>query len=421
MVSYLGYFSWSFILALIAWPIFSAILTLPILALMYHRYHRVRMLAALGAYVSVLYMLGLVAFTMYPMPDDPQMYCATHHLRPQLNVFRFISDLQMGGLYGLLQLLMNIALFVPFGFMVTRWWRWRWWAVIPAGFLVSMTIEFTQLTGFWGIYPCAYRQFDVNDMMTNTIGTIIGYGIAQAFTALVPVQEVDEDHINTHPGLVHRAVSYAIDWLLMLLVSYPLALTIILLFHRWARPLPDGSFAFLGLTWRIGALDHAMPVFFAIAFAIMQVWIPITHRGQTLGGMFTHMTLETAHRTGWRRTVFYVIRTALLFAMIFANEIQVPNLSFIGLVLVVFWFVLRKRMPWDLVPAQEIEVSPVMESRTEGLPVEGSMNQELLIEDAANKEMPANNGSDSIGSVAHNAAEGSSEENSALTKYSENQ
>ena len=107
--------------------------------------------------------------------------------------------------------------------------------------------------------------------------------------------------------------------------------------------------------------------------------------------------------------------------MIFANEIQVPNLSFIGLVLVVFWFVLRKRMPWDLVPAQEIEVSPVMESRTEGLPVEGSMNQELLIEDAANKEMPANNGSDSIGSVAHNAAEGSSEENSALTKYSENQ
>lgn len=65
--------------------------------------------------------------------------------------------------------------------MFTRWLRWRWWAVLIGGFAVSLFIESSQLSGFWGLYPCAYRQFDVNDLMTNTLGamvvlTIIGFG-----------------------------------------------------------------------------------------------------------------------------------------------------------------------------------------------------------------------------------------------------
>ena len=42
------------------------------------------------------------------------------------------------------------------------------------GFAVSLFIELTQFTGVWGIYPCAYRVFDVDDLVTNTLGALAG-------------------------------------------------------------------------------------------------------------------------------------------------------------------------------------------------------------------------------------------------------
>lgn len=39
-------------------------------------------------------------------------------------------------------------------------------------------IELTQLTGVWGTCSCAYRVFDVDDLLTNTVGTMIGSGLA---------------------------------------------------------------------------------------------------------------------------------------------------------------------------------------------------------------------------------------------------
>jgi hypothetical protein len=61
MLTYLGYFSTSFVIAVIAWPFVSVVLTLPILAGMYHRHHRLRFGAVLAAYLVVLYLLGLAA------------------------------------------------------------------------------------------------------------------------------------------------------------------------------------------------------------------------------------------------------------------------------------------------------------------------------------------------------------------------
>ena len=178
VLRYLGLFSDSFTLAIILWPFASAVLTLPILAMLYHKDHRLRLAAGLSAYLAVLYALGLVAFTLYPMPDDPVRFCATHHLLPQLDLLKFIQDAQTG-LYGVLQLVMNVVFFMPMGFMLCRWAGWRFWVALPFSFGCSVLIETSQLTGFWGLYPCAYRQFDVDDMLTNTLGAVIGFVIAK--------------------------------------------------------------------------------------------------------------------------------------------------------------------------------------------------------------------------------------------------
>ena len=47
------------------------------------------------------------------------------------------------------------------------------------GFGLSLTVELTQLTGLWGLYPCPYRQFDVDDLILNTTGVALGFAVVR--------------------------------------------------------------------------------------------------------------------------------------------------------------------------------------------------------------------------------------------------
>lgn len=361
MLSYLGYFSTSFIIAMLVWPLASAMLTLPILAGLYHRYHRLRFLSVAASYLSVLYVLGLVAFTLYPMPDDPQAFCAAHtgDYAPQLDVWRFVSDLRYGGLPGVLQLAMNIVFFIPLGFILTRWLRWRWWIVAPAGFLVSLGIETSQLTGFWGLYPCAYRQFDVDDLLTNTMGAVAGIAAAKIVGLVVPQAAVpDADSINTRPGIIHRAVTFIIDMIFVALLYFPLTLGVVFGFHAIATPMSDGSFRLFGpITLGVDWMNAVAPVGASIAFLLFELLIPALHHGQTLAGMFTHMTIETRRRQGLARVAFYAVRTVVLGSLSIMGIAGVTNLAARGLSYCMWGFlalgvfgVVFRRMPWDFIP-----------------------------------------------------------------------
>ena len=241
VLRYLGLFSDSFTLAIILWPFASAVLTLPILAMLYHKDHRLRLGAGLSAYLAVLYALGLVAFTLYPMPDDPVRFCATHHLLPQLDLLKFIQDAQTG-LYGVLQLVMNVVFFMPMGFMLCRWAGWRFWVALPFSFGCSVFIETSQLTGFWGLYPCAYRQFDVDDMLTNTLGAVIGFGIAKLIGLVWPKKQIEAGGVVTRPGFVHRAVALIIDVILMQICVFTISIAFMYAFYKLALPLNNGRF-----------------------------------------------------------------------------------------------------------------------------------------------------------------------------------
>ena len=75
----------------------------------------------------------------------------------------------------LIQLALNAALFVPFGFLVPVLWRElrSWGTVTGAGFLTSLLIECIQL--------CSFRATDVDDLIMNTLGTFVGYLLAWIF------------------------------------------------------------------------------------------------------------------------------------------------------------------------------------------------------------------------------------------------
>lgn len=70
---------------------------------------------------------------------------------------------------------LNMLLFVPFGFLLPVIWK-KFQAVqntVLSGFLLSLAIEVSQLLTF--------RLTDVDDLITNTLGTAAGYYVAQRF------------------------------------------------------------------------------------------------------------------------------------------------------------------------------------------------------------------------------------------------
>src|SRR5690606_30626281 len=89
----------------------------------------------------------------------------------------------------ILQLALNVVLFVPLGFLLRTMYRKGIAVATLAGFLLSLFIEFTQLTGVWWIYDCAYRVFDVSDLLTNTVGAILGSLFALLFVRSGAVTE----------------------------------------------------------------------------------------------------------------------------------------------------------------------------------------------------------------------------------------
>lgn len=55
-----------------------------------------------------------------------------------------------------------------------------------AGTSGSLLIETTQYTGLWGIYDCGYRAADVDDLLTNTAGALVGALVAPIVAGWIP-------------------------------------------------------------------------------------------------------------------------------------------------------------------------------------------------------------------------------------------
>lgn len=67
-------------------------------------------------------------------------------------------------------IVLNILLFVPFGYLLPVLWNKadRWWKTVLLGFALSLTVELLQLITRLGM-------FDVDDLINNTIGAGVGY------------------------------------------------------------------------------------------------------------------------------------------------------------------------------------------------------------------------------------------------------
>ena len=77
------------------------------------------------------------------------------------------SLLRISDLRSLEGIVINILLFIPLGFLITRIWSLRWWQVMLIGMFTSAAIELLQLVTKLGM-------LDVDAWIFNTLGTSLG-------------------------------------------------------------------------------------------------------------------------------------------------------------------------------------------------------------------------------------------------------
>lgn len=168
----------SALLAAGAGALVAVLLFVPFVFLNYRRHGRLSLVRTLLWIGFLVYAMALWTYTLLPLPDPVAIQC-TH---PQLRPFQFVQDIRGygGGLAGLIhnpafmQVALNVLLFIPLGVFLRLLWGRGVLVATVVGFCISLVIETTQLTGVWGIYPCPYRVFDVDDLLANTSGALLG-------------------------------------------------------------------------------------------------------------------------------------------------------------------------------------------------------------------------------------------------------
>lgn len=174
------------VLALVFGVPLSVVLLVPVAAVLYRREGRIALGAVLQLVVAAVYFCALWTYTLLPIPAARELpRCAV----PQWEPFAFVGDVLRLGVGSpsavlqnpaVLQVVLNVALFTPLGFGVRLLLRRGVVVAAVIGLGASLIIEVTQVTGIYGIYSCAYRLFDVDDLLANTVGAVVGSAASSA-------------------------------------------------------------------------------------------------------------------------------------------------------------------------------------------------------------------------------------------------
>lgn len=204
----------------------------PLGLLHYWRFGRVEPRRALVLYGLLAYGLVALALIFLPFPSDVSKLCQGDQMLSTVP-FQWVTDMRNNmSAYGrsgvgamvtssaFLQQLFNVALFVPLGVVLRKAYGKGPFAVLAIGFAISLAVEVVQYTGNLGYYPCPYRIADVDDLISNTGGALLGWMIAPV--ALV-VPTVPDPAASAAPlGTVtvpRRLIGLATDAAVVLVVA----------------------------------------------------------------------------------------------------------------------------------------------------------------------------------------------------------
>ena len=193
-------------------PFFAVILTLPIFATQLIKYKVINPVRIAVNYVAILYFLCLFALVFLPLPDMARASQLSGY-KIQMIPFRFVADIikespfkitdihtYMPALFHrtVLQVVFNIVMTIPFGMILTYYFGLDLKKVFVSSLCLTLFIEIGQLTGLFFIYSGSYRFCDIDDIMANTLGGVIGYAVVKACHFRPEIKSFDHQLVSLH-------------------------------------------------------------------------------------------------------------------------------------------------------------------------------------------------------------------------------
>ncbi|MCG8927235.1 VanZ family protein [Lentzea sp. CC55] len=251
---------------------------LPLVLLHYFRFRRVEPRRAFVLYGLLLYGLVALALIFLPFPSDVSKLCTGDQMLSTVP-FQWVTDMSnnmaANGQSGILamvksqaflQQLFNVALFVPLGVVLRKAYGKGPLAVIAISLGISLAVEVVQYTGNMGFYPCPYRIADVDDLLSNTFGGLLGWMVAPAALVVPRVPSSDESAASDDTvTLPRRILGLGAELVLVIVIAK-------LLLHSDPR-------------WAVAVL---------VAFRVV---LPAAAGGTTIGGVLLNYRIRSGDGT----------------------------------------------------------------------------------------------------------------------------
>ncbi|KRM73401.1 VanZ family protein [Secundilactobacillus collinoides] len=223
-------------MAVIAFPFVALLITFPVLLWHYHRFGAISRWSILMLYSFVFYLMCAYFLIILPLPSISAVAKLTtprYNLHPLLFIREFLeyNPFRLTNVHTwlpalkaptVIQPVFNIFLTVPFGFYLRTYFKRSWWQTILMSFGLSLFFELTQLSGLYGIYPRPYRLFDVDDLLMNTTGGLLGFWGARLALPLLPSSEHVLERLRPQADKVstfRHATAFVVDWIIISIVS----------------------------------------------------------------------------------------------------------------------------------------------------------------------------------------------------------
>lgn len=196
--------------SIIFFPIIALIFTIPYILKQYHKYGSINKLRTVIVYSFILYMMTIYFLVILPLPDINNL--PTDKTMYNLIPFKFITDIIKETSFNIsvpstylkaltenciYVVIFNIFMTIPFGMYLRYYYKASFKKVLILSFSLSLFFELTQLTGLYFIYPRPYRLFDVDDLILNTTGGVVGYLLFGLVEKYLPSREkIDKDSLE---------------------------------------------------------------------------------------------------------------------------------------------------------------------------------------------------------------------------------
>lgn len=284
--------------AIFIFPILAAFITIPYIIKQYRTYGSILPLRIAIVYTFIFYLLCcyfLVTLPFPPIEEVAKYTTPTMQLIPFESLREFsvqtslvwsdpLTYLSALNEPSMFTILFNIFMVVPFGIYLRYYFRFNWKKTLGLSFLLSLSFELLQLSALFGYYPRPYRLFDVDDLITNSLGGMLGFAITPLLTHFLPTRSQLDKKSYTN-GLkvssTRRVFAVFIDMFIVLMTCF--------------------CAIFLLLSAHITITNERLYFIYVLAIIFYFFFVPLVAGGRTFGKATVRIKLQqiNGNRVTW--------------------------------------------------------------------------------------------------------------------------